>query len=109
MKKGINLKFNYSEQLLKVRDASTNPVLLEYFLNLILEIRKKLYNYITVTSNNEKKHIAYIVSIEIPTIIDYLYCIYNERDTYPCEKIINRYGYTIDDLLDNEIFQYIFG
>lgn len=36
-----------------------------------------------------------------------MYCITEKRYSYPCEKIIKRYGYEVTDLLDNDIFQYI--
>lgn len=106
MKECINLNFNYAEQLLKIRDAAFRPYPEEYFQNLILSIRRKIYDYIT--SDKEKKYIAYIISIEIATIIDYIYCISEGKDTYPCERILEKYGYKIEDLLDNEIFKYIF-
>lgn len=104
MGKGNDLNFRYADHLLKIRDVSFCQE--EYFNKLILEIRKKLYDYII--SNKDKRYIAYLISIEIATIIDYLYCKSEERDTYPCERIIERYGYTIEDLLDDEIFQYVF-
>lgn len=61
------------------------------------------------SSNNDKRYIAYVISMEIATIIDYLYCKSEDMDTCFCEKIIERYGYKIEDLLDDEIFQYVFG
>lgn len=106
MKECINLNFNYAEQLLKIRDAAFRPYPEEFFQNLILSIRRKIYDYIT--SDKEKKYIAYIISIEIATIIDYIYCISEGKDTYPCERILEKYGYKIEDLLNNEIFKYIF-
>ena len=106
MKECINLNFNYAEQLLKIRDAAFRLYPEEYFQNLILSIRRKIYDYITL--DKEKKYIAYIISIEIATIIDYIYCISEGKDTYPCERILEKYGYKIEDLLDNEIFKYIF-
>lgn len=105
MEKWNNLDFRYADHLLKIRDVSFCQE--EYFNKLILEIRIKLYDYII--SNNDKRYIAYVISMEIATIIDYLYCKSEDMDTYPCERIIQRYGYTIEYLLDDEIFQYVFG
>lgn len=106
MKECINLSFNYVGHLLKIREAAFKPFPEEYFQNLIISIRQKLYDYIS--ADKEKKYIAYIISLEIDTIIDYIYCLTEKKDTYPFENIIKRYGYKIEDLLDDEIFRYIF-
>lgn len=106
MEKELNLNFKYADQLLKIRSISFNPLLRDVFNKFIIDIRKKLYDY--VIANNDKKYIAYVISIEIATIIDYLYCKSEGKDTYPCERIIEKYGYAIEDLLDDEIFQFIF-
>lgn len=106
MEKTINLNAVYVEYLLHIRSITTEPHLSEMFNNTIVLLRKRLFDYIEANKPNKEK--AYIIALEIDTIIDYLYCTTEKKDLYPCERIIKRYGYEMDDLLDNDIFQYIF-
>lgn len=105
MTKEIIPNFSYANNLLQLREIATEPSMSEQFHELIILVRTKLYKFIE--TNNEKKHKAYIIALEIATVIDYIYRVYDDRDTYPCEKIIKRYGYEIKDLLDDEIFKYV--
>lgn len=105
MGKEIIKNFRYASTLLQIRDMAIEPMMSEQFNKLIIIIREKLYKFIQ--ENNVESYKGYIISLEIPTIIDYIFCVYDNKDTYPCEKIIERYGYDIKDLLDEKIFKYI--
>jgi hypothetical protein len=106
MKKTINLNVIYVEYLLHIRSIAIEPHLSDIFNNTIVLLRKRLFDYIEANKPNKEK--AYVIALEIGTIIDYLYCITEKKDSYPYERIIKRYGYEIDDLLDNDIFQHVF-
>ena len=75
--------------------------------NYIAQARNELYKNVLSTNEEKYKYQAYILSIELPIIIDYIYCFHNEKDTYNQEKFISQYGISITDLMIDDLFKYI--
>lgn len=102
----VNLSEKHVEDVLKLRELALEPTLRNLFLKCIVSTRRRLYQYIQ--NNGEYKYEAYILSIEFPAVIDYIFCLKNDIDTYPAECALTRYGVDVTDIINDKLFDLIF-
>lgn len=103
----VELSEKHVEGILKLRELSLQPELRNLFLRCIVEVREELYQYIE--NNGKYKHEAYILSIVFPFVIDYIFCCRNKLDTYKIECMIKLYGVSIQNIINDKLFDLISG
>lgn len=94
--------------ILKIRSMMVEPFLRDMAFIAVHNIREEAFKYIN-NEVNPKKKAMYVISIELPSIIDLVYNIWDEKwgntDTISAiEENLSKYGLTIDDLFDKQLF-----
>lgn len=104
----VNIGKENVDVILKIRSMMLEPLLRDFAFIAVHNMREQAFEYIN-NGINPKKKVMYVLSIEFPSIMDLVYNIYDEKwgnkDTISTiGERLSKYGITVKDLFDKQIF-----
>lgn len=98
-------------KILQIRESVFEPLLRNIILSLVTAIRLRIFECLNKAECTKKKEL-FVLAIEFPSIIDLIYNLSDERwgDRQVIDRIkenISKYGVTLEDLFNKQIFDLI--
>lgn len=98
-------------KILGIRESVFEPLFRNIVLSLVTAIRLRIFEYLSKAECTKKKEL-FVLAIEFSSIIDLIYNLSDERwgDQQVIDRIkenISKYGVTLENLFDKQIFDLI--